>query len=62
MPAYAIYGICARRVEDGQPGELLACASTDDFAELQDHLAEFASVYADRDDVMLDIDTTLPAP
>ncbi|MFD9903900.1 hypothetical protein [Streptomyces sp. NPDC059063] len=62
MPAPALYGICVRRVENGQPVELLACASTTDLTDLPIYMEEFAVTYADRDDVMFDLDTTLTIP
>ncbi|MGW3971172.1 hypothetical protein ACWEFD_17970 [Streptomyces ardesiacus] len=60
MATPALYGIAARRAADG---ELLACESTSDLQDFPDLLARYRARYADRPDVLLDLDTTpLAAP
>lgn len=55
MAAPALYGIAARRAKNG---ELLACESTTDIDYFPELLARYAARYADRPDVLLDLDTT----
>ncbi|MXM69190.1 hypothetical protein GR925_38830 [Streptomyces sp. HUCO-GS316] len=58
MTAPARYTASARRLEDGEAGELLAFRSVTDPADLAEVIAEFQQRYADRPDVLLDLDTT----
>ncbi|MDI9836260.1 hypothetical protein [Streptomyces sp. KAU_LT] len=55
MAAPALYGVTARRTADGQ---LLACESTSDPKDFPELLQRFTARYADRPDVLLDLDTT----
>ncbi|WP_327594662.1 hypothetical protein [Streptomyces chartreusis] len=55
MTAPALYGVAARRAADG---ELLACESTSDPEDFPELLKRYAARYADRPDVLLDLDTT----
>lgn len=61
MAVPALYGVVARSFGDG---ELIECYSVFDLDDLPPLLAEFSAKYADRDDVLIDLDTTptVPAP
>jgi hypothetical protein len=59
MAAPALYGIAARVVATD---ELLTCASVFDLEDLPVLLEEYRVRYADRDDVVIELDTTPTAP
>lgn len=58
MPANALYAVAARRLENGEAGELLAFRSVTDPADIGEVIAEYEERYRGRDDVLLDLDTT----
>ncbi|MFJ4469540.1 hypothetical protein ACIP2X_18885 [Streptomyces sp. NPDC089424] len=55
MTAPALYRVAARRTADG---ELLACESTADPKDFPELMNRYVQRYADRPDVLLDLDTT----
>ncbi|MEU0950454.1 hypothetical protein ABZ379_48725 [Streptomyces canus] len=55
MTAPALYGIAAR---DVTTGDLLTCDSVFDLADLPALLEDYRIRYEDRDDVLIDLDTT----
>ncbi|MFF4900488.1 hypothetical protein [Streptomyces sp. NPDC001068] len=55
MAAPALYGIAARRVENG---ELIACDTVFDLVDLPTLLEDYRIRYADRADVLIALDTT----
>lgn len=58
MTAKALYAVAARRLVDGEPGDLLAFHTVADPADLADVIAEYQERYSGRPDVLLDLDTT----
>lgn len=55
MPAPALYGVAARDVANGA---LLTCDFVFDLADLPALLEDYRTRYADRADVLIDLDTT----
>lgn len=59
MAVPALYGIVARHADTG---ELIRCNSEFDLVDLAPLLQEYAEAYGDRDDVLIDLDTTPTVP
>ncbi|MFF1468014.1 hypothetical protein [Streptomyces mirabilis] len=55
MAAPALYGVAARSVATG---DLITCDSAFDLEDLPALLEDYRIRYADRDDVLIDLDTT----
>lgn len=59
MAVPALYGIVARHAATG---ELIRCDSEFDLVDLAPLLQEYAELYGDRPDVLIDLDTTPTVP